>query len=155
MAWFRQTRKFCQASRPTQKRPTRVDVKSKSGLHWKSLTSELERYWSHSRPSKQANCIEHALLFASICRAIDIPTRIALGVKFNQSAEMPEMKFHAWVEIRDGSRWVPMDSTEEAFPTSIDRIKIKESNFNTKNPYLDVLSVYRLLPELEIQVLPQ
>lgn len=108
-----------------------------------------------SLKAKQANCIEHALLFASICRAIDIPTRIAMGVKFNQSAEMPEMKFHAWVEIRDGSRWVPMDSTEEAFPTSIDRIKIKESNFNAKNPYLDVLSVYRLLPELEIQVLPQ
>ncbi len=108
-----------------------------------------------SLKAKQANCIEHALLFASICRAIDIPTRIALGVKFNQSAETPEMKFHAWVEIRDGSQWVPMDSTEEAFPTSIDRIKIKESNFNAKNPYLDVLSVYRLLPELEIQVLPK
>ena len=105
--------------------------------------------------NRQANCIDHALLFASVCRAIDIPARIALGVKFNRSAETPAMRFHAWVEIRDVDRWVPMDSSDEAFPTSIDRIKMKESNFNEKNPYLDILSVIRMLPELEIQVLPK
>ena len=110
---------------------------------------------TNSLRSRQANCIEHALLLASTCRALDIPTRIALGVKFNRSTEAPAMTFHAWIEIRDGARWVPMDSTDDAFPTPLDRIKIRESNFNEANPYLDILNVYRLLPDLEIQVMPR
>ena len=60
--------------------------------------------------SKQADCVEHALLFASVCRAMDIPTRIALGMIFNRNKEEPEMKFHAWIEFHDGERWVPSDS---------------------------------------------
>ena len=105
--------------------------------------------------SRQANCIEQALLLASTCRALDIPARIAMGVKFNRSTEAPAMIFHAWIEIRDEARWVPMDSTDDAFPTPLDRIKIRESNFNGANPYLEILNVYRLLPDLEIQVMPR
>ena len=109
----------------------------------------------NSLRARQANCVEHALLLASMCRAAQIPTRIALGVKFNRSREMPAMVFHAWIEIRDSGRWVPMDSTVEEFPMPLDRIKFRDSNFNWPNPYIDILSVYRLLPELEIQVMPK
>jgi hypothetical protein len=110
---------------------------------------------ANSLKTKQANCIEHALLFASVCRSLNIPTRIAMGVKFNRSTENPAMKFHAWIEIRDGERWVPMDSSDDVVPISIDRFKIQETNFNNPNPYLDLLAVYRQLPELSIQVLPR
>ena len=109
---------------------------------------------SNTLTTKQGNCFEHACLFASVCRSLEIPTRIALGVKYNRSMEMPAMKFHAWVEILDGARWVPVDSTEEAFPTSIDRIKIRESYFDNDNPYPEILSVIRLLPDLKIEVSP-
>ncbi len=108
----------------------------------------------NSIATKQANCVEHACLLASVCRSLGIPTRIALGVKYNRVTEMPAMKFHAWIEIRDGARWVPIDSSDDAYPTSIDRIKIRESYFDNENPYIEILSVYRLLPDLEIQVLP-
>ena len=115
--------------------------------HLGSITDSLR--------SRQANCVEQALLLASTCRALDIPARIAMGVKFNRSTEAPAMIFHAWIEIRDEARWVPMDSTDDAFPTPLDRIKIQESNFNGPNPYLEILNVYRLLPELDIQVIPR
>jgi len=110
---------------------------------------------ANSLKTKQANCIEHALLFASVCRSLNIPTRIAMGVKFNRSTENPAMKFHAWIEIHDGERWVPMDSSDEVDPISIDRFKIQDSNFNNRNPYIDLLVVYRQLPELSIEVLPR
>ncbi len=114
------------------------------------------------KKTKQANCLEHALFFASHCRALEIPTRIAMGVKFNRSIDMPAMNFHAWVEIREGDRWVPLDSSEDLSiagstdeaTTSIDRIKISESNFNSPNPYLDVLSVLQKLPDIRIKVMP-
>ncbi len=112
--------------------------------------------------TRQANCIEHALFFAAHCRAIKIPTRIALGVRFNRSQVMPAMEFHAWIEIRDGNRWIPMDSSEEISSansteetTSIDRFKIKETDFNSPNPIVEILSVIRLLPELEIKIMPE
>ena len=105
--------------------------------------------------SKKADCVEHALLFASVCRAMNIPTRIALGMIFNRNKEEPEMKFHAWIEFHDGERWVPSDSSDQSFPTSIDRIKVLESNFTDPNPYLDILKVHQIMTELEISVLPQ
>ena len=105
--------------------------------------------------SKQADCVEHALLFASVCRAMGIPTRIALGMIFNRNKEEPEMKFHAWIEFHDGERWVPSDSSDQQFPISIDRIKVLESNFTDPNPYLDILKVYQSMTELEISVLSQ
>lgn len=105
--------------------------------------------------SKQADCVEHALLFASVCRAMGIPTRIALGMIFNRNKEEPEMKFHAWIEFHDGERWVPSDSSDQQFPTSIDRIKVLESNFTDPNPYLDILKVFQSMTELEISVLSQ
>ena len=102
---------------------------------------------------KQANCVEHALLFASVCRAMNIPARIALGMIFNRSKEKPEMKFHAWIEFHDGKRWVPSDSSDKQFPISIDRIKVLESDFTAPNPYEEILKVCKLLPELEISIL--
>lgn len=105
--------------------------------------------------SKQADCVEHALLFASVCKAMDIPARIALGMIFNRNTVEPEMKFHAWIEFHDGERWVPCDSSDKQFPTSLDRIKVLESNFTNPNPYLDILKVYKTMAELEISVLPQ
>lgn len=113
--------------------------------------------------ARQANCIEHALFFSAHCRALGIPTRIALGVRFNRSKVSPAMNFHAWIEIREGNRWIPMDASEDLSSTSstevtvasIDRLKIKETNFNSPNPFDEILSVVRLLPDLEIKVLPE
>ena len=102
--------------------------------------------------SRQGNCVEHATMLAAVCRSLDIPSRIAIGVKFNDSREAPAMKFHAWVEIQDGPRWVAMDSSQESFSTFIDRVKFRDSEFNAENPYLEILEVCKLLPELDIQI---
>lgn len=102
---------------------------------------------------KSADCVEHAALFASVCRALNIPTRVIFGMIFNHSETLPSMKFHAWVEIFDENRWVPMDSSHEAFPTTIDRIKILETNLNGGNPFEEILKAYSLIPELSIQIM--
>jgi hypothetical protein len=105
--------------------------------------------------NKRADCVEHALLLASICRAMNIPARVALGAIFNHSQEKPEMKFHAWIEIHDGNRWIPFDSTDDNFPVSIDRIKMRDTLFESANPYLEILNACKLLSELKIRLLPQ
>ncbi len=104
--------------------------------------------------SRKGNCVEHATMLAAVCRSLSIPTRIAIGLKWNDSKETPAMKFHTWVEIQDGPRWVAMDSSQESLPSSIDRIKFRDSDFNAENPYLEILEVYKLLPGLDIEVKP-
>lgn len=100
------------------------------------------------------NCAEHATLLTSVCRSLDIPARIAMGVKFNGSKESPAMNFHTWVEILDGQKWIPIDSSQEELAASMDRVKIRDTDFNAANPYLEILEVYTLLPDLEIEVRP-
>ena len=104
--------------------------------------------------SGKGNCVEHAALLTSVCRSLDIPARIAIGVKFNGSKEAPAMNFHTWVEILDGLKWIPFDSSQEEIAASIDRVKVRDADFNADNPYLEILEVYKLLPELEIEVKP-
>ena len=82
-----------------------------------------------------------------------IPSRIALGYRLNGERDNPGMKFHAWVEIREGDRWVSMDSTIDQ-STLLDRIKVLESDFNGPNPMSDVLSVFKLIANLELRVAP-
>jgi hypothetical protein len=104
--------------------------------------------------SRKGNCVEHATMLAAVCRSVGIPTRIAIGVKMDDSKETPTMKFHTWVEIQEGPRWVAMDSSQESVPTSIDRVKFRDSDFNAENPYLEILEVYKVLPGMDIEVKP-
>lgn len=105
--------------------------------------------------NKRADCVEHAALLAAVCRSLKIPARVAIGFVFNKSATSPEMKFHAWTEIKNGKHWVPLDSSDTESPASIDRIKVLETDFNGKNPYKEIVLVKQLIPELSIRVLPQ
>jgi transglutaminase-like putative cysteine protease len=103
--------------------------------------------------NKRGDCFEHAILLASVGRALTIPCRVAVGAKYNYDRATPEMKLHAWVEFHDGSRWVPVDSTENAFPVPPDRIKFYESYFEHPNPYEGLVGLCTILPELEIEVM--
>lgn len=58
--------------------------------------------------SLQGDCNEHAVLFAALARAVDIPTRIAIGLAW--SATLEAFVYHAWPEVYVGC-WVGMDPT--------------------------------------------
>lgn len=105
-----------------------------------------------TRKTAAGNCIEHALFLASVGRAAKVPCRIALGARYNRQPDNPKMNFHAWVEYHDGQRWIPADSTDANFPVSTDRIKLRDSDFNSANPMMEIVEVCRQLSELEIIV---
>lgn len=105
--------------------------------------------------SRKANAVEHSTMLAAICRSLKIPARIAFGYRYNGSSDAPAMRFHAWVEYRDEGKWIPIDSTEKESALQLDRIKVLESSFADANPYDPYKSVIRMMPELEIKVLPK
>ena len=65
------------------------------------------------------------------------------------------MRFHAWVEYRDGAMWLPIDSTEKESGIQLDRLKVIESNYMDANPYDPFLNVVKMMAEFEIKVLPK
>jgi hypothetical protein len=104
---------------------------------------------------KKANAVEHAILMTAVCRSLKIPARIAFGYQYNGSSDAPAMRFHAWVEYRDGDKWIPIDSTEKDPGLKSDRIKVIESSYTDANPYDPFLNVVRMMADLEIKVLPK
>ncbi len=56
---------------------------------------------------QRGDCSEHADLFASLARAVGIPTRHCLGLLVRDG----EGRYHNWVEAYVGGKWVPVDTT--------------------------------------------
>jgi transglutaminase-like putative cysteine protease len=59
--------------------------------------------------NRTGDCNEHAVLFAALARASDIPTRIAIGLVYSDTLE--GFGYHAWPEVYVGVTWYPMDPT--------------------------------------------
>jgi len=57
----------------------------------------------------RGECQAHANLMTAICRAAGIPARVVAGIVW--TAQWQGFFYHAWVEIRDGETWYPMDPT--------------------------------------------
>lgn len=55
---------------------------------------------------RHGTCAGYAVLLASLLRAADIPTRVAMGLVYVGGV----FAGHAWVEARIRGRWVPLDA---------------------------------------------
>ncbi len=56
---------------------------------------------------RRGDCSEHADLFASMARAVNIPTRHCAGLLLRRERAV----YHTWVEAYVGETWVPVDTT--------------------------------------------
>jgi hypothetical protein len=109
-----------------------------------SIASEVLR-------SKQADCFDQAVLLTASLRAAQIPSRIVYGLRF-QSPKAKQMTLHAWGEYFDGSKWLPIDSTSIESSRAIDRIRLSDTSMESLNPYEPILSIIKLMPNLEISL---
>ncbi|HTP25531.1 MAG TPA: transglutaminase-like domain-containing protein [Anaeromyxobacteraceae bacterium] len=60
----------------------------------------------------KGDCTEHALLFTALARAAGIPSRQVHGLVYAQYDDLvPALYWHAWVEVKSGEEWIPLDPT--------------------------------------------
>lgn len=59
--------------------------------------------------TRTGDCNEHTVLYTALARAVDIPTRIAIGLVY--SDVLNGFGYHAWPEVYLGGLWYPMDPT--------------------------------------------
>ncbi|MCS7015367.1 MAG: transglutaminase-like domain-containing protein [Gemmatales bacterium] len=96
--------------------------------------------------TREGDCTEHAVLAAAMCRAVGVPSRLALGLAYVEHwrALVP----HMWLEVWIQGRWYALDPTLGQGSVPATHVKIAHHSWNDVQP-LRPLVVFRLvLPHL-------
>ena len=68
---------------------------------------------------RKGTCAAYAIAFASLARAVEIPSRVVMGYAYVAGI----WGGHAWVEVWTGKRWVPLDAAMPS-PGPVDAARI-------------------------------
>ncbi len=61
--------------------------------------------------SRQGDCSEFAVLTAALCRAVGIPSQVAVGVAYvEEFGGMQGFGGHAWTQAHIGGKWIGLDA---------------------------------------------
>lgn len=101
--------------------------------------------------TREGDCTEHAVLLAALCRARDIPARVAFGLVYVEAAAA--FGYHMWTEAYIGDRWIPLDATLGQGGIGGGHLKLAHSNFNAGEAYSSFVPVVEVLGQLEIEVI--
>jgi hypothetical protein len=99
---------------------------------------------------REATAIDQAIYFTALARALDIPTRVAMGIQIEQVGRLHRAIFYSWNEVYVDGRWVSVELASGRFGPQLNRIKLRDSDMNDENPYGAVLQVISVLEQLTI-----
>lgn len=74
----------------------------------------MDRGWdiaSRVARSGAGDCTEHAVLLTALARALGWPSRVVMGIGLVRVEGSLQGFGHAWSEIHEGGRWLPLDAT--------------------------------------------
>lgn len=92
--------------------------------------------------NKVGDCNEHAVLVAALLRAIGIPSRICVGLLYNNG----KFFYHAWNEVYLDN-WIPVDATLNQVPVDAGHIPLFYGNINKH------IQLARIVGNIKIRVL--
>jgi hypothetical protein len=99
----------------------------------------------------EGDCTEHAVLLAALCRARNVPARVATGLVYSPIDQ--GYAFHMWNEVWVAERWVPLDGTLGLGGTGAAHLKLGQSNLSQNNANAAVLAVIQVLNQLQLESL--
>lgn len=102
--------------------------------------------------SLEGDCTEHAVLLAALCRARDIPARVAMGLVYFHGKSGPGFAYHMWTEVWTKDRWVPLDATLGLGGIGAGHIKMAHSNLKGADAYSAFLPVIQVMGRLELEI---
>src|SRR5713226_7633081 len=66
----------------------------------------------HVAKTLEGDCSEFSMLAAAMCRAVKIPSRIAVGLVYVDDRNRgPVLAYHMWTEVWAKGQWLPLDAT--------------------------------------------
>jgi Transglutaminase-like superfamily len=95
------------------------------------------------------DCTEHSVLAAAMCRAVAIPSRVAIGLVYVQKESA--LGYHMWAEVYVNQRWVAIDPTWDQWSVDATHIKISDSSLEGVAPFEAFTPIIRVMgKKLEI-----
>lgn len=101
--------------------------------------------------TRQGDCTEHAVLLAALARALEIPSRVAIGLVYVRPAQA--FGFHMWTEVYVDGDWRGLDGTLGQGGTTAGHIKLLDTTLAGDSPYAAFLPVAQVLGRIKIDVL--
>ena len=92
---------------------------------------------------RAGDCTEHSVLAAAMCRAVDIPSRVAAGLVYVEKEAA--FGYHMWVEVYVNQRWVAIDPTWDQVSVDATHIKVSDSSLDGVSPIEAFSPVVRLM----------
>ncbi len=97
-----------------------------------------------------------AIVLAALLRAQKIPSRMAIGLRFesgNEQADLPpRMVGHAWTIAHVDGQWIHLDATE-GDEAGADRLLLATSNLSEKNESDSLQALVRDVGAMDIEIL--
>lgn len=101
--------------------------------------------------SLEGDCTEHAMLLAALCRARQIPARVAIGLVYYPAAG--GFAYHMWTEAWIRDRWIPLDATLGLGGIGAAHLKLAHSSLQGTGAYAELLPVIQALGRLQLDVI--
>jgi transglutaminase-like putative cysteine protease len=105
--------------------------------------------------TREGDCTEHAVLLAALLRARNIPARCAMGLVYFPQADGAGFAYHMWTEAWIEDRWIPLDGTLGRGGIGGGHLELAHSNLKGVGPYAAFLPVFRVLGQLELDVIQE
>lgn len=102
--------------------------------------------------SQSGDSGEHAVLLAAVVRARNVPSRVAIGLKYNGSDTDPAMVLHFWTEVYLKDHWVSVDASIEEPRTNATYVKLVDTPMADDNPYAPLLAALKAIEEFDLSV---
>src|SRR5262249_53239321 len=98
---------------------------------------------------RRATCFGYSILLSSLARAAGIPARIRMGYVYVAGA----WGGHAWVEVLDGTQWIPLDAALYApYPADAARFSVMTTSLES-GTVSEVGELAKLFGNIDIQIL--
>jgi transglutaminase-like putative cysteine protease len=100
----------------------------------------------------RGDCRHCALLTAALCRALDIPSRIAVGLLYVEKGGRPYLGFHLWTEVWIEGQWVGVDGTLGRGGVDAAHLKVADHSWHDVQSLTPLLPVERVLGKMRVEV---
>jgi Transglutaminase-like superfamily len=95
------------------------------------------------------DCTEHGVLTAAMCRAVGVPSRVAIGLVYADN--LGGFGYHLWNEVYVNRRWVAIDSSFDQTSVDAVHIKLSDTSLAGVSPYEAFLPVVRVLSKMTLE----
>jgi transglutaminase-like putative cysteine protease len=101
----------------------------------------------------EGDCTEYAMLAAAMCRAVNVPSRTAIGLVYHLDRGRPMLSYHMWTEVWVNGSWLALDATLGAGSVGPAHLKITDHSWyetRSMTPLLPVMRVMMNKPKVEV-----